>query len=454
VYSYVYMENLDRKVFSVSEINLQVKDALELSFEEYIFVEGEISQATRAQSGHVYLTLKDEISSVRCTLWNARLGRINIQPEIGLQVIIRCKVSFYEKNGSYQLDIVDIKSASEGKFHESFERLKNKLKNEGLFDINFKKELPKYPKSIAVITSLSGSVYQDIIKVIKRRLPSVEIEIYGCNVQGDNCAKSIIKQLIYVNKKNSSDIIIIARGGGSLEDLIDYNDEFLARQIYSSEIPIITAVGHETDTTIVDLVSDLRAATPSEAAEIATEISSEDMLNYLNDSSKRIENLIINKLKDIKHMLSNKKNIIEKNNPITKINSHNQTIDILVESLKSRLQYTINNKKNLKQKMYLKLIDFNPENKINLIESKLSSKKYEIETFFNNILISNKNLLKIKSNTIHDINPLAILDKGFSLVYSNNKISNKVRDFKIKDQVKIKVSDGEVISKVEKTRKY
>ncbi len=454
MYSYVYMENLDRKVFSVSEINLQVKDALELSFEEYIFVEGEISQATRAQSGHVYLTLKDEISSVRCTLWNARLGRINIQPEIGLQVIIRCKVSFYEKNGSYQLDIVDIKSASEGKFHESFERLKNKLKNEGLFDINFKKELPKYPKSIAVITSLSGSVYQDIIKVIKRRLPSVEIEIYGCNVQGDNCAKSIIKQLIYVNKKNSSDIIIIARGGGSLEDLIDYNDEFLARQIYSSEIPIITAVGHETDTTIVDLVSDLRAATPSEAAEIATEISSEDMLNYLNDSSKRIENLIINKLKDIKHMLSNKKNIIEKNNPITKINSHNQTIDILVESLKSRLQYTINNKKNLKQKMYLKLIDFNPENKINLIESKLSSKKYEIETFFNNILISNKNLLKIKSNTIHDINPLSILDKGFSLVYSNNKISNKVRDFKIKDQVKIKVSDGEVISKVEKTRKY
>lgn len=454
MYSYVYMENLDRKVFSVSEINLQVKDALELSFEEYIFVEGEISQATRAQSGHVYLTLKDEISSVRCTLWNARLGRINIQPEIGLQVIIRCKVSFYEKNGSYQLDIVDIKSASEGKFHESFERLKNKLKNEGLFDINFKKELPKYPKSIAVITSLSGSVYQDIIKVIKRRLPSVEIEIYGCNVQGDNCAKSIIKQLIYVNKKNSSDIIIIARGGGSLEDLIDYNDEFLARQIYSSEIPIITAVGHETDTTIVDLVSDLRAATPSEAAEIATEISSEDMLNYLNDSSKRIENLIINKLKDIKHMLSNKKNIIEKNNPITKINSHNQTIDILVESLKSRLQYTINNKKNLKQKMYLKLIDFNPENKINLIESKLSSKKHEIENFFNNILISNKNLLKIKSNTIHDINPLAILDKGFSLVYSNNKISNKVRDFKIKDQVKIKVSDGEVISKVEKTRKY
>ncbi len=454
MYSYVYMENLDRKVFSVSEINLQVKDALELSFEEYIFVEGEISQATRAQSGHVYLTLKDEISSVRCTLWNARLGRINIQPEIGLQVIIRCKVSFYEKNGSYQLDIVDIKSASEGKFHESFERLKNKLKNEGLFDINFKKELPKYPKSIAVITSLSGSVYQDIIKVIKRRLPSVEIEIYGCNVQGDNCAKSIIKQLICVNKKNSSDIIIIARGGGSLEDLIDYNDEFLARQIYSSEIPIITAVGHETDTTIVDLVSDLRAATPSEAAEIATEISSEDMLNYLNDSSKRIENLIINKLKDIKHMLSNKKNIIEKNNPITKINSHNQTIDILVESLKSRLQYTINNKKNLKQKMYLKLIDFNPENKINLIESKLSSKKHEIETFFNNILISNKNLLKIKSNTIHDINPLAILDKGFSLVYSNNKISNKVRDFKIKDQVKIKVSDGEVISKVEKTRKY
>ena len=454
MYSYIYMENLDRKVFSVSEINLQVKDALELSFEEYIFVEGEISQATRAQSGHVYLTLKDEISSVRCTLWNARLGRINIQPEIGLQVIIRCKVSFYEKNGSYQLDIVDIKSASEGKFHESFERLKNKLKNEGLFDINFKKELPKYPKSIAVITSLSGSVYQDIIKVIKRRLPCVEIEIYGCNVQGDNCAKSIIKQLIYVNKKNSSDIIIIARGGGSLEDLIDYNDEFLARQIYSSEIPIITAVGHETDTTIVDLVSDLRAATPSEAAEIATEISSEDMLNYLNDSSKRIENLIINKLKDIRHKLSNKKNIIEKNNPITKINSHNQTIDILVESLKSRLQYTINNKKNLKQKMYLKLIDFNPENKINLIESKLSSKKHEIETFFNNILISNKNLLKIKSNTIHDINPLAILDKGFSLVYSNNKISNKVRDFKIKDQVKIKVSDGEIISRVEKTRKY
>ena len=448
------MENFDRKVFSVSEINTQVKEALELSFGEYIFVEGEISQATRAQSGHVYLTLKDEISSVRCTLWNARFNRINIQPEVGLQVIIRCKVSFYEKNGSYQLDIIDIKSASEGKFHESFERLKNKLKDEGLFSVNFKKELPKYPKSIAVITSLTGSVYQDIIKVIKRRLPSTEIEIYGCNVQGSNCAKSIIKQLIFVNKKNISDIIIIARGGGSLEDLIEYNDEFLARQIYSSEIPIITAVGHETDTTIVDLVSDLRAATPSEAAEIATEISSDDMLNYSAELSKSLENLIINKVKDIRHMLTNNLNLIDKNNPINKINYYNQTVDIFVESLKSRFQRTIINKKEKKQRLYLNLIDFNPENKINLIESKLSSRKHEIKNIFNNLLSANRNMLRIKSNTIHDINPLSILDKGFSLVYSNNKISNKTKDFKTKDQIKIKVSDGEITSKVEEIKKY
>ena len=296
-----------------------------------------------------------------------------------------------KKNGSYQLDIIEMKSSSIGRFHELFDSFKIKLKNEGLFDESFKKKLPKYPKKIAVITSLTGSVIEDIIKVAQRRLPYIELDIYGCNVQGENCAKSIINQLITINNLKNSDVIIIARGGGSLEDLIEYNNELLARQIYDSNIPVITAVGHETDTTIVDLVSDIRAATPSEAAEIATQFSMDDILNNIEETKNFINQNLSSKNKKILNTIYQIKNIVDKNNPVNKINSYNQTSDLLNESLGSKISYALNKKRNLVNQLYLKLLEQNPKGKLAITESKIFMTRSKINNGLENILISKRN---------------------------------------------------------------
>lgn len=447
------MANAEEKIYSVSEINSHVKDIIEYSFNGYVIVEGEISQLNKAQSGHIYITLKDEMSSVKCTLWSARVSKMQVYPKVGLKALIKCKVSFYEKNGTYQLDIVGISSVSTGKFHELFEKLKLKLKDEGLFDIKFKKNLPKYPKSISVITSLTGSVIQDILKIIERRLPGVAIEIYACNVQGENCPTSIIKQLIEINKKNSSDVIIIARGGGSLEDLIGYNDEYLARQIYNSKIPIITAVGHETDTTIVDLVSDIRAATPSEAAEIATRESVSDILNCFHEFGNKLDNILFNILNNKKYQLKENKNSVEKNNPENKINNYSQTVDIYLEILKTKLLSNLMSERNKMNVVKVKLKSLDPISKISELESKINNNKEILRNTLSNIITRKKNIINLKNNRIKDINPLSILDKGYSIVYCDGKISNKISNFKEDKDLTIRVTDGVIHSKVKEIKK-
>jgi len=334
-----------------------------------------------------------------------------------------------------------------------FEELKLKLKSEGLFEKKFKKTLPKYPRSISIITSLTGSVIQDILKIIKRRLPFIEIEIYSCNVQGVNCAESIIKQLITINKKNVSDVIIIARGGGSLEDLIGYNNEMLARQIYNSNIPTITAIGHETDTTIADLVSDIRAATPSEAAEIATRESADDILNNVNNYLNNIHYTSQVLINNLKSNLREYKNNIDKSNPVNKINNYSQTIDIFYETIKSKLLKNILLEREKINLMNIKLKSTNPVNQITELESKLINRKENLHNALKNIITNKRNILKLKNNTIRDISPLNILKKGYSLVYSNGRIVNQTADFEINGELKIKVVDGEVHSSVKKIKK-
>ena len=444
------MKNSDSEIYSVSDVNRYIKEVLETSFAGYIMVEGEISQLQKSQLGHIYITLKDEKCSVRCTLWKSRINNLDVEPEEGLKVIIKSKVSFYEKTGSYQLDIAGMSSAGAGKFHELFEKLKLKLKNEGLFETKFKKELPVYPKNISIVTSLTGSVLQDILKILSRRVSGINIEVVACNVQGSNCAASIIKQLVTINKKNTSEVIIIARGGGSLEDLIEFNNEYLARQIYNSKIPIITAIGHETDTTISDLVSDKRAATPSEAAEIATSITSNDVQNSLDEYKSNLTNIINAYTNSLKYQLREKTNIIDNNNPITKINNYYQKIELFQEALRSKLLSNLIHEKNIINNFKIQLKGENPKTKIFELQSRLDNNKEFIKNLFSNIINNNKNSLNLKRNTIKDISPLNILDKGYSLIYSNGKIANKVSNFKIKSDIKIRIKDGEVISSIKK----
>ncbi len=447
------MNSQKDNILTVSEINNHIKQIINDSFEKYIYVEGEISQVQKSQLGHLYIVIKDEKSSARCTLWNSRASNLEIYPEIGLKVIIKCNVTFYEKTGSYQLDILDISSVSIGKFHELFEKLKQKLKKEGLFDLKFKKNLPAYPKNISIITSLTGSVIQDILKILKRRMPLLNVEVYSCKVQGEGCASSISNKLIAINKKNIADIIIIARGGGSLEDLIEYNDEFLARQIYNSNIPIISAIGHETDTTIADLVSDVRAATPSEAAEIATKISLNDLIYNANDFKKKLSNIYNILLKNKIYMLKEIKNNIEKSNPHNKINSYSQTADRIIETLKAKLLSRIIDEKSIINKIQENLKKHNPLQKLNQLELRIKNQKKNLQNILDNYISKKRNIIYIKNNTIENISPLNILRKGYSLVYRDHEIISDTNKLKVGNELKIKFYNGSVLTNISKIKK-
>jgi len=269
-------ENLvpKRRIWKVSELTARIRDLLEDEFPE-IWVEGEVSNLHAAQSGHLYFTLKDAKSQLKCVCFRDQLRGLKFRPEDGLQVTVRGGLSIYDARGEYQLYVSQIEPVGLGALQLAFEQLKKRLEAEGLFDASRKKALPMLPRRIGVVTSPTGAAVRDIVRVLRRRFPNACVQIYPVKVQGEGAAKEIVAGLKYFNVALSVDVLILARGGGSLEDLWSFNEEIVARAIVESLIPIITGVGHETDFTIADFVADLRAPTPSAAAEIVVKTRQE-----------------------------------------------------------------------------------------------------------------------------------------------------------------------------------
>lgn len=272
-------------IFTVSELNRSSKEILETAFPR-IWVEGELSNVAKPSSGHIYFSLKDAKAQVRCAFFK---GRNNLKFNLvdGQHVVVKAKVSLFEPRGDYQLIIENIELAGEGALRQAFEALKLKLQGEGLFDISHKKTIPAYPNSIGVITSPSGAAIRDILTVLKRRYPIANVCIYPSEVQGKAAASLIVKAIQLANRHAQCDVLIVARGGGSLEDLCPFNEEIVARAIYDSKLPIISGVGHETDITIADFVADLRAPTPTAAAEHATP-DWQNLMHLIKTFEKRI----------------------------------------------------------------------------------------------------------------------------------------------------------------------
>ncbi|MCC6547808.1 exodeoxyribonuclease VII large subunit [Candidatus Sumerlaeota bacterium] len=258
-----------QKVLSVSQLTAQVKGQLEGNFSSVV-VEGEISSWSLAPSGHAYFSIKDEGALLQCVAWRSALQRLAFRPDEGMKVILRGKLSVFEKRGAYQLNAESIRKSGEGELWLKFQQLKARLEKEGLFATDRKRKLPVYPRSIGVVTSPTGAVIRDIINILTRRAPFLPVVIFPARVQGTGAASEIAAAVGHFSRTTHVDIIIVARGGGSAEDLWEFNDEALARAIFSSAIPVISAVGHETDFSISDFVADLRAPTPSAAAEIVS----------------------------------------------------------------------------------------------------------------------------------------------------------------------------------------
>lgn len=397
------MYSVSPTVFSVTELNNYVKRILETDENlKNVFVTGEISNFKNHYSGHMYMTIKDEGGAIKSVMFSSYASRLKFVPENGMKVIIFGSVSLYNKDGTYQLYITDMQPDGVGALNLAYEQLKEKLQNEGLFNANFKKPIPKFPQKIGVMTAPDGAAVRDIFSVLKRRYPVAEIVFCPVAVQGATAAPEIAKAIKLFNEKNAADVLIVGRGGGSLEDLWAFNEEIVARAIFESQIPVISAVGHETDFTIADFVADLRAPTPSAAAELAVpdifELKS-DLLGL----KQHLSVLMRNKISTEKEKLENFEKQITILNPSNKIKNSRQELSNFYEKVVNLMTLKMNDEKA----------------KISLLSSKLNA-----------------------------LSPLEVLSRGYSISYKNEMPIKSINDVNVGDNIKIRVTDGEFFAEV------
>lgn len=446
-----FVQKKNTNIISVTELNTSAKKLLEKDFSS-VWVTGEMSNFRSYDSGHWYFKIKDENSEIQCVMFKFRNSSINRRPMDGDNLILKGSVSMYVARGSYQFQVDQIEYAGEGVLLKNFEDLKKRLTKEGIFDAEHKKIIPKIVKNVAVITSSNGAVIQDIKNVLSRRAPLINVFLIPSLVQGEKSEISLIDsfdKILKLHKKENIDAIIIARGGGSLEDLWSFNSEKLARRIFEFEIPVISAVGHETDFTICDFVSDLRAPTPSSAAEIISEfyVSIIDSITfYKSQLKKEIGSKLL--------MLSNSLDMTSKSliNPQTKLKEDLLKTDELTNKLKYLLDSFINEKKYLIERNVLTIKKLNPKNYINTANNQVAALE-------KNLKVLTKNMVNIKNETFKGIvkelealSPLEILARGYSItkIKSSQKIVRDSKNLKIGDVISSVVAKAEIESKITK----
>lgn len=427
---------------TVSELTKYIK--LKLTSDEKlnnIYIKGEISNFKKQfSSGHLYFSLKDEKAVIPCIMFRGYTERLDFDPKDGEKVEIIADITVYEAGGRYQLNVKAMRRAGIGELYLKFEELKKKLNEKGYFKEENKKKIPFFPKRIGVATSKTGAVIQDIINVGTKRNPKVNILLYPVKVQGDGSAEEIVKAINFFNKKADVDVIIIGRGGGSLEDLWPFNEKIVADAIYSSNIPIISAVGHETDISISDMVADLRAATPSQAAEfVVPEINKiyeniyEYKRRYIIDARKNI-NALRKEVHNLKLMLKNPKDLL---------NEKRIYINEKINIIKNISIRKLNLEKNKLNKYKINILNNSPKVEINSMKKDVTILKSEILNNVLKIISLNKNKISILKEKLRMVDPKNILDRGYILAQKDGKVVSLAKNLSSGDLVSLKFSDGE-----------
>lgn len=416
---------MDINYITISDLNRYIKAKFDVDGNlNNVYLKGEISNFKHHTRGHFYFTLKDESSRIAAVMFNFNASKVNFEPEDGMKVLVSGRISVYEATGSYQIYVNTMDVDGIGNLYLEYEKLKKKLATEGLFDQNHKKPIPRFPKTIGIITAPTGAAIRDILSTIKRRYPIAKTILFPALVQGTGSKESIVKQLKKAQEYDL-DVIICGRGGGSIEDLWSFNEEIVARAIYESKIPVISAVGHEIDFTIADFVADLRAPTPTGAAEMAVP-NLTDLNNYLNQLKIRITKAMENNLNEKESHLKTltTKQILK--NPLSIYEIKEQKLDNLLD----RLNLYINNKLKEDTLKYQRIIDnilFKEPKKL------LERKEYQF-----NILLK----------TITILNPMKLLESGYSVVKSKDTIVTSIAKINKDDLLKITLKDGVINVKV------
>ena len=426
------------EIISVGELNKSAKYLLENNFSN-VSVVGEISNLSKPSSGHIYFTLKDEDGAIRCAMFRNQNIKLNFSPENGDQCVLKGQVSIYAPRGDYQLIVKNIEPAGAGNLMQQFEKLKNKLEKEGLFDLDKKASIPKSPKHIGIVTSSSTAAFQDIVSTVKRRAPNSQVSLSNTIVQGDTAHAAIIKALNRItffnenNPDNLIDVVILSRGGGSIEDLWCFNNEELAREIFSFPIPTISGVGHEIDFTICDFVCDIRVPTPTACAELVTEFNFkiQDKLDEIKSNLLKSTTVFV---EDLNQKLNLNRSKLK--SPLAVLREKNQHLDNLDLRIQQQQKTIIRDKKNQIEKIGSQISYNNPISKLNLIKNKIKMISDDVNRNINQKISLNKNALDKLFKNIEILNPLSILDRGYSIV--TNKSGKAIKS-------SLEVSEGEAL---------
>jgi exodeoxyribonuclease VII large subunit len=442
------MENLrenSQEVISVSEVNKRAKNLLEKEFSS-TWIEGEISSFTAHSSGHWYFTIKDEKSSLSCVMFSYDNNKILFEPQVGDNLIINGKISLYSPTGRFQLNVKHIELAGEGALLRAFEQLKFKLEKEGLFDPANKRQLPQMPKKIGIVTSSDGAVFQDVINVLGRRSPNIELILIQTAVQGEKAPPEICSAISKASSIKDIDAIILARGGGSIEDLWAFNNESVARAIHNSDIPIISAVGHETDFTIADFVADLRAPTPSAAAEILSQSYSQ-----LNESLEGYKQLIANAITSlIKREFQELQNLSKRlRHPGDKLRELSQKLDNIETYIKKSMQNHLLSQRNNLNLQSSKLLQQSPVQNLQESKHKLSDLSKSLTFLISQISKEKRSSLLALSSTLEAVSPLAVLNRGYSILTTKRgKVVTSEKEVEVGEELTAKLKEGEIRTKV------
>ncbi|EIV1708937.1 exodeoxyribonuclease VII large subunit [Vibrio parahaemolyticus] len=441
------LSKTNQNIFTVSRLNAEVRLLLENEM-GIVWLVGEISNFSAPVSGHWYLTLKDSRAQVKCAMFRGNNRRVTFKPANGNQVLVKARLSLYEPRGDYQLIIESMQPEGDGRLQQEFEELKMKLAAEGLFAQTNKLPLPEHPKRVGVITSKTGAALYDILDVLKRRDPSLPVVIYPTMVQGDDAAIQIAQAIGRANSRNECDVLIVGRGGGSLEDLWCFNNEILARTIAASQIPIISAVGHEVDMTIADFVADVRAPTPSAAAELVS-----------RDNSHKDQSLVAKQHKlasAMRYYLAQQKqqsaqllHRLERQHPSYQLQHQSQQLDELDMRLRRAMQHFIDTRQQAVERKHHRLQLNSPAKHLAQQKSRLERVEHKLLDAMDRKLLTMRHQLAIAAEKLDTVSPLATLKRGYSITQTEQgKVVTSADDVKTGDLLVTRLANGEIHSTV------
>ncbi|WP_455425384.1 exodeoxyribonuclease VII large subunit [Dryocola sp. LX212] len=434
-------------IFTVSRLNQAVRLLLEQEMGQ-VWISGEISNFSQPSSGHWYFTLKDDTAQVRCAMFRNSNRRVTFRPQHGQQVLVRANITLYEPRGDYQIIVESMQLAGEGLLQQQYEQLKHRLTTEGLFEQQYKKSLPSPARQVGVITSKSGAALHDILHVLKRRDPSLPIVIYPTSVQGADAPAQIVRAIELANQRAECDVLIVGRGGGSLEDLWSFNDERVARAIFASQIPVVSAVGHETDVTIADFVADLRAPTPSAAAEIVSRNQLE-LLRQIKSQQTRMEMALDYYLAQRTQRFTRLQHRLQQQHPQLRLARQQTALERLQQRLSVAMESKLRRSGQQQQRLAQRLNQQQPQARIHRAQTRIQQLEYRLSQVLTARLNSTRQRFGTALAQLEAVSPLATLARGYSVTTATDgKVLKKAKQVKSGDTLTTRLEDGWVESQV------